>query len=558
MPPSCSTFPASTPNPNDNQGTHGNQLCAVRRPRRPYRRRGRAPRCRVQPRLVPQVQPGRGASALRPADRRGRLWRLAHRRPGGSAPRNGRLPGVLRAARSRRHRAAAAAPEVRLLEMTVCRAYYAPRDPGVIGPPPLGYVDESLCKEADIQVSLAYLRAWKRCLDSIPGYFYDVFSPKSIWFGSLFLALGGGSRMLTAVLNSVIVDVCAEEKRSVVFYIFGAAIHITDIVALPLGSWFLSQDLWLPFKFCSPLMLSSFAIVLLLPETMALSQYSPLVNMSRQDRERTPERKRVGQRNMADALRRLYGMARRNDGTLGWFALIFIHSFAIQSSPLLLQFASKRLEWTLARAGYLFSIRAVCAIVVLVVLVPAANFLVGRKARHPHQDGIDILVCRLTLFLLAVGNIIIGFSTSAIFIILGTIIVSFGIPFPQAMQGILGDIAQREGSGTASLYAGQALTELAGASLGTLSMATIFDLGSHLGGERELGLGMPFWASAVSNLSYHAFDGVRTVLVAKGFADTTCPRARQVLFAAAFFASYISLSTLGLVRARNVTVRRDE
>ncbi|KFG80065.1 MFS transporter [Metarhizium anisopliae] len=458
-----------------------------------------------------------------------------------------------------------AAPEVRLLEMTVCRAFYAPREPGVIGPPPLGYVDESLCKVADIQVSLAYLRAWKRCLDSIPGllltlpfgrladrwgrkpvlmlciagqalayvwllivcYFYDVFSPKSIWFGSLFLALGGGSRMLTAVLNSVIVDVCAEEKRSVVFYIFGAAIHITDIVALPLGSWFLSQDLWLPFKFCSPLMLMSFVIVLLLPETMTLSQYSPLVNMSRQDRERTPERKPVGQRNLADALRRLYGMARRNDGTLGWFALIFVHSFAIQSSPLLLQFASKRLEWTLARAGYLLSIRAVCAVVVLVVLVPAANLIVGRKTRHPRQDGIDILVCRLTLFLLAAGNVIIGFSTSAISIILGTIIVSFGIPFPQAMQGILGDIAQREGSSTASLYAGQALTELAGASLGTLSMATIFDLGSHLGGERELGLGMPFWASAV-------------------------------LFAAAFFASYISLSTLRLLRARNFTARRDD
>lgn len=129
---------------------------------------------------------------------------------------------------------------------------------------------------------------------------------------------------------------------------------------------------------------------------------------------------------MADALRRLYGMARRNDGTLGWFALIFVHSFAIQSSPLLLQFASKRLEWTLARAGYLLSIRAVCAVVVLVVLVPAANLVVGRKARHPRQDGIDILVCRLTLFLLAVGNVIIGFSTSAISIILGMFPALFG------------------------------------------------------------------------------------------------------------------------------------
>jgi len=37
-------------------------------------------------------------------------------------------------------------PEVRLFELAVYRDYYRERDPSVIGPPPLSYVDEKLFK----------------------------------------------------------------------------------------------------------------------------------------------------------------------------------------------------------------------------------------------------------------------------------------------------------------------------------------------------------------------------------------------------------------------------
>lgn len=48
-------------------------------------------------------------------------------------------------------------PEVRLLEMAVCRDYYRLHDPSVIGDPPLAYIDERLCKLNEIQVELAYI-----------------------------------------------------------------------------------------------------------------------------------------------------------------------------------------------------------------------------------------------------------------------------------------------------------------------------------------------------------------------------------------------------------------
>jgi len=60
-------------------------------------------------------------------------------------------------------------PEVRLFEMALCRDYYRQKDPSVIGPPPLSYVDEELCKVDTIQVELAYILATRSLLGAIPG-----------------------------------------------------------------------------------------------------------------------------------------------------------------------------------------------------------------------------------------------------------------------------------------------------------------------------------------------------------------------------------------------------
>ena len=60
-------------------------------------------------------------------------------------------------------------PEVRLLEMAVCRDYYRTHNPSVVGPPPRSYVPEKDCKIKEIQRDLAYLRATKSMLMTLPG-----------------------------------------------------------------------------------------------------------------------------------------------------------------------------------------------------------------------------------------------------------------------------------------------------------------------------------------------------------------------------------------------------
>ena len=48
----------------------------------------------------------------------------------------------------------------------------------------------------------------------------------------------------------------------------GAAVLITDVVAVPIGSWLLSKDLWLPYWFSTPIILLAFPIIIAIPETV--------------------------------------------------------------------------------------------------------------------------------------------------------------------------------------------------------------------------------------------------------------------------------------------------
>lgn len=58
---------------------------------------------------------------------------------------------------------------VRLLQMSICRDYYRKHGPKNIGPPPLSYVNDSLCKLKEIETSLLDLRVLKGIIMIIPG-----------------------------------------------------------------------------------------------------------------------------------------------------------------------------------------------------------------------------------------------------------------------------------------------------------------------------------------------------------------------------------------------------
>ncbi|KAF9879489.1 major facilitator superfamily transporter [Colletotrichum karsti] len=427
-------------------------------------------------------------------------------------------------------------PEIRLLEMAVCRDYYRKHDPSVIGGPPLSYVDEKLCKLKEIQTSLAYLRATRNLIGTIPGknrilltfpygylsdaigrklvvflalfgqilsvfalmaicYFHETFSTNVTLAAPLFQIIGGGNRVMIASLNSIVVDTAPAKFRPTIFYAIGAWIFITEIIMVPVGSQLLLKDLWLPFKIATPFLLASLVLVVALPEThvpQKLETQDNADDMSPTNQPKDQSMVRVMLQKAANKLKQaLKGLKIPAKGPRVCLSIIFLAVFARQSTHLFAQYASKVLDWPIAKAGYVLSAKSFVGLVLLVVLAGISSLL-------SRQDGTASLrmnkrVVLVSLLASLIGSVLLGMSRDTATLIIGSIFDSVGLGIGQSLQGILASFA--DPASTGELFAGAALIELLAGLSGNFAFAGFFDLGlkSKLSGE----IGLPYFVAAL-------------------------------------------------------------
>ncbi|KAK3196983.1 hypothetical protein GRF29_1536g187778 [Pseudopithomyces chartarum] len=426
-------------------------------------------------------------------------------------------------------------PDVRMLEMAVCRDYYRSHNATVIGPPPQSYVPEKLCKVPQIQNNLAYLRAIRSLLMTIPGllltlpygrladrigrkpvmllgmtgqvlnyfwvlficYFHEILPTRAVLISPMFLAIGGGVRVLSAMVNALVVDVCPPEMRTTVFYLIGAVVLLTDVVAAPIGSWLLSKDLWLPYWFSTPIILMGYPIILLMPETASAIKNPHPSSLTHDENSGSDS---SDQATTSASL--VTNIRTRVKESLGAFAIskeitlclvvIFLNSFSSSSGNFFIQYVSNLLDWPIARTGYLLSIKAAVLLGLLLVLATLTRF--ANLQGSSRGLNVDVWVTRTSLMLLVLGNLVLGLGKNTAAVIIGAVVTTGGNGIVQAMQGIVASLA-RSSSVTGQLYAGVALAELTAALIGGLAFAGLFNLGMNSGS--ETGLGLPFIVSAM-------------------------------------------------------------
>jgi hypothetical protein len=97
--------------------------------------------------------------------------------------------------------------------------------------------------------------------------------------------------MSTAVISMIIVDITPEDSRYynqsptnkyfgkllmfnriICFYSIGAAVTIANLLAFPLGSWLLPQDMWLQYIVSFCVLFAAFLIAFVIPETRKIKQ----------------------------------------------------------------------------------------------------------------------------------------------------------------------------------------------------------------------------------------------------------------------------------------------
>ncbi|KAF6790376.1 major facilitator superfamily transporter, partial [Colletotrichum musicola] len=398
--------------------------------------------------------------------------------------------------------------DTRLFEMAVCRDYYRERDPSVIGEPPLSYVDEGLCKAKEIQTRLAYLRATRGLVMTLPGIFltlpYGHLSDKigrkvvffltllgqvldmlataaicriCICFFSSFTArgsrekkrptltiIGGGNRVLIACLNSVIVDVAPPSTFTTVFYAFGAGGLLIEAAIMPVGAWLLLQDLWLPLKAAVTFIILPVVMVAALPETY-VPKKKPLRDEDSDGEGENTSPSRPKERFSLPAMikqaiskyrKAIEGFKGPANGARVCLVLLFMSSFTARETQIFPQYASKVLDWPIANAGYVISVKRFVSLLLYASLAVLSR-LVGRRGEGASLR-LNKRVVVLSFATMGVGALMLGLSRDVVTLVIASVFDSAGYGVSLSLHGILAAFA--DPASTGELFAGAALVEL--------------------------------------------------------------------------------------------------
>lgn len=163
-----------------------------------------------------------------------------------------------------------------------------------------------------------------------------------------------------------------------------------------------------------------------------------------------------------------------------------------QSTSILIQYVSKRYDWSIAHAGLLLSVRAAVNIILFVAILPAlATFLL--RLTDGQAPVRDLFLARGSAFFLVAGSILLSLAPTRAFMIVGLVVLTLGMGLPPAARSLVTSLVERsttEGSSKIGLlYAIISVMEGVGSLLGAVLLTGSLRIGFRLGGAW---LGLPF------------------------------------------------------------------
>ncbi|KAI1127256.1 major facilitator superfamily domain-containing protein [Nemania abortiva] len=385
------------------------------------------------------------------------------------------------------------APSPRLLEMAVCRDYYQ-KSENVSSPHD--------CKTQEVQIRLGFvLTVLSTCsilaatLMQIPmGVFADkngrraalllnitstilywgwipfvtIFTSLPIWalyIAPVFLFIGGGPWASGALVFSAINRQIHSSQRTPAFSIMEAVSSIADLVGPALGAFTMENHIWLPFLLATLSFTLMFVPALLLGDDEVFqstsSEAQPLLDDNIGAPSYSRDSRRVGFIRSATAI---YGIS---------FGSFFLVSLARDSNNFLIPWISWRFHESMARAGLIFSLRAIVSSVVFFVLLPLASsfatnvMCVGSFAR-------DLFISASSALLLCVGSIMIALSSNISTLVVGFCVATLGSGATVSLRAFLASKVDKSFSGR--VFAAISATSTIGSLVGMPLMGTLYSL----------------------------------------------------------------------------------
>lgn len=380
---------------------------------------------------------------------------------------------------------------------------------------PLGFVAERYGRRTLLWLNLVprvFMLAWA----VIVGYFDQILPTKTITAGPALSFLGGD-----CVFNSITYSLAAGITddyvlRASYFGYMSSITYVVNLLGPALASASMTLLLWLPFWIGITLLVIAIPIISMLPDNNAAKdhrdqQSQPLLSsplLKAQDSEPTILRSVIDR---FRALRAVLASHPRNFSLL--LACFLLASLASSDTKLLVQYISKRYEWTFAAAGYLLSGKAVVNFVLLTIIVPRVlrSAVAGGNASSPGaSDRINFRFANLCFGVSVLGASAIAVSATIWLLVPALLVYALGSALPIFTLSLLKspaicssstddpENADREASSPEAdtetqIFSIVMLVKTLGSLLGAPLMAFLWVRGIGLGGAA---LGMPYFVSA--------------------------------------------------------------
>ncbi|KAF4981001.1 hypothetical protein FZEAL_3116 [Fusarium zealandicum] len=391
-------------------------------------------------------------------------------------------------------------PSARLLEDLFCHVHYQDTS--------AEFIDEMKCKVDEVQSNLGYLYGWHGLANSIIGlvvaFPYGMMSDKigrkptvllsyagvavTFLFGPFclkmfqmslrenpylvlmsasFQLVGGGIPVLLATLYAI----AADNARATHFLWLTLGSTTGGIIGPACAGLLMDRyGPWIPIYIVIFTVPTNFGLLFLLPETLTVN----LKDKRAQAESHSPTTFKDHMTHGLNELIRSLNML-KNVSVLMILVTFFVQNARFTAySTTLGQYLSKHFKWRLAEVSILLSPLGILNLIVLGGLPKVSEILMSPRFRLT-AFGKDLILTRISTFILALGAIFQGCSHSVTMFLFGLFISTFGVADSPLARATITHYVQPEY--TSRLYALIGMIEVLGSFIGGPVLAWLFDQG---------------------------------------------------------------------------------
>ncbi|KAJ5458653.1 Major facilitator superfamily domaingeneral substrate transporter [Penicillium sp. IBT 31633x] len=426
------------------------------------------------------------------------------------------------------------APQLAVYQDIICRNYQANLHKA--GNETLGPPGSNPCKSEAVQGELALVIGYQNTFDVLPGLvlalpygvladswgrkpilylsvlgimlgeiwvrivclFSSVIPLRMVWFSAIFKIIGGGEQVVTAIALVIVADVFSEDERATALFRLQSCVQIAEILATPLSAYLMTFSPMFPYMLSICIIILGTIPSLFVPETLPATK-SKRANRDNPEQEGQNELPQpLNKRPLSQELSRRAGDFIQSthfiwgDSNVCLMILVLFVTIMNRScTNLLLQYVSKKFDWSIGRASLLISLRGIFSLTTYLLIMPTLTLLAA-KYLNLHGKYSDQFMSKGSGVLSIIGFISIFAAPVPAILIGGVVVLSIGSAFMITTRSLATSLVSPDHVGT--LYSAIAIAQGMGTLISGPLFANLFRLGMHLG---NAWVGLPFLQAAL-------------------------------------------------------------